>query len=253
MNAVRPLSDFNDEAAAADLFGPDDWDEDNREPAVASRDVNHGGEVRLDSAADEGVDESVAQAPVGLPSPAKPSAIEVALHWLTHIPYRSWCRWCASAKRQNAPHHSLPSHSREVPLLVADYCFLRDGRDEDLLTCFVARLYPSRALGSIPCDTKGVDAYAVGRLTNFLKDCGISRLVHMCDQERSLGAMIQMSMDQLSGSANWVGGVRERSAVGESQSNGKAEAAVKVVEDQVRVMKAALESRIGARIPSQHL
>ena len=97
---------------------------------------------------------------------------------------------------------------------MADYCFLRDGRDADLLTCFVGRIYPSRALVSIPCDTKGVDEYAVGRLANFLKDCGISRLVHMCDQERSLGAMIKMSMDQLSGSATWVGGVRERSAVG---------------------------------------
>ena len=74
----------------------------------------------------------------------------------------------------------------------------------------------------------------------------------MCDQEKAIGAMIQASMDQLSGSATWVGAVRENSAVGESQSNGKAEAAVQCVEDQLRVMKAALESRISARIPSQH-
>ena len=113
-------------------------------------------------------------------------------------------------------------------------------------------MYASRTLISIPCDAKGVDDYAVGRLARFLKDCGINRLVHMCDQEVSLGAMIQAAMDQLSGSSTWVGGVRERSAVGESQSNGKAEAAVQCVEDQIRVMKAALESRISARIPSQH-
>ena len=253
VNAVSPSINLDDEAAAADLFGPDEWgDGDGNEPAVASRDASDGGEVRLDSAADEGIEESIAQTPVGLPSPSKPTAIEVALHWLTHLPYRSWCRWCVSAKRRNAPHHSLPTHSREIPLLVADYCFLRDHRDEDLLTCFVGRLYPSRALISIPCDSKGVDDYAVGRLSSFLKDCGINRLVHMCDQERPLGAMIDASLARLSGTATWVGGVRERSAVGESQSNGKAEAAVQAVEDQIRVMKAALESRIGARIPSQH-
>ena len=44
--------------------------------------------------------------------------------------------------------------------------------------------------------------------------------------------------------------VPEHSAVGESQSNGKAERAVQQAEDQVRTAKSALESRIGAKIPS---
>ena len=192
------------------------------------------------------------QAPAGLPSPAQPTAIEIALHWLTHLPYRSWCRWCVSAKRRNAPHLRLPDHSREIPLLVADYCFVRDSRDEDVVTVFVGRLYPSRALVAIPCDVRGVDDYAVGRLAQFLRDCGVKRMVHMSDQERSLGAMITSAMDLLSGSTTWAGAVRENSAVGESQSNGKAEAAVQAIEDQIRVMKAALESRLSARIPSQH-
>ena len=53
----------------------------------------------------------------------------------------------------------------------------------------------------------------------------------MSDQETSLGAMITSAMDVLSGSSTWAGAVRENSAVGESQSNGKAEAAVQAVED----------------------
>ena len=177
---------------------------------MASKDVADGGEVRLDDV-EEVADEEpiIAQAPVGIPSPETPSAEEVAQHWLTHLPYRSWCRWCVSAKRRNAPHHSLPNHSREVPLLVADYCFVRDARDEDVLTCFVGRLYPSRALISIPCDMKGVDDYAIGRLVEFVKECGINRLVYMCDQEKAIGAMIQASMDALRGGATWVGAVRE--------------------------------------------
>ena len=100
------------------------------------------------------------------------------------------------------------------------------------------------------CDVKGADDYAVGRLTEFLKNAGITRMVHMSDQETSLGAMIEASIEKLRGVTTWAGSVRETSAVGESQSNGKAEAAVKAVEDQIRVMKGALESRINARIPS---
>ena len=244
-----------DEDDVADLFGPDEgeWDEATAEPATPSRDIVDGGEVRIDDSYELDSDEPiVAQTPVGKPSPDTPTAEEVALHWLTHIPYRSWCRWCVSGKCRNAAHRQLPEHSREVPLLVADYCFLRDSRDEDVLTCFVGRLYPSRALVAIPCDVKGEDEYAVGRLVEFLRDCGISRMVYMCDQEPAIGAVIRAAVDQLRIQSTWVGAVKENSAVGESQSNGKAVAAVQCVEDQLRVTKGALESRISARIPSQH-
>ena len=94
--AISPPSNFDDESAAADLFGPDEgWGDEDVEPAVASRDLVDGGEVRLDSDDRIGAEEPViAQAPVGIPSPSQPTAIEVALHWLTHLPYRSWCKWC---------------------------------------------------------------------------------------------------------------------------------------------------------------
>ena len=209
--------------------------------------------MRLDHV-DEDVGEGpiVAQSPRGMPSPVQPSADEVARHWLTHLPYRNWCRWCVAAKLGNAPHPTLPDHSREVPLFVADYCYVRDSKDDDLLTCFVGKVYPSRALFSVPCDVKGEDPYAVGRLVEFIRSCGIWRMVHMSDQEKSIGAMIDGAMRELGGSTDWVGAVREVSAVGESQSNGKAESAVKAVQDQIRVMTAALESRVSARIPSIH-
>ena len=157
-STVSPPITALSESDVADLFGPDDGFADDRpEPAVPSRDVVDGGEFRVDD--DDvaaGSDEpNLVQAPAGLPSPLQPTAAEIALHWLTHLPYRSWCRWCVSAKRRNCSHLRLPDHSREIPLLVADYCFIRDSRDEDLLTVCVCRLYPSRALVAIPCDVRG--------------------------------------------------------------------------------------------------
>ena len=243
------------ESEVADLFGnfePDD-DANEEEEAIASRDIAEPDEERLDL--DEGIADGepvIAQTPKGLPSPAQPTPDEVAKHWLTHLPYRSWCRWCVAAKRQNTPHLRQSGPDREIPLLAADYCYLKDGRDDDLLTVFVGRLYPSRALVSIPCEVKGVDDYTVERLTHFIKGCGLKRLVYKCNQERPLGAMINSSMTLLGGSASFDGGIPENSSVGESQSNGRAEAAVKCVEDQIRVMKGALEARIGARVPSTY-
>ena len=241
----------------ADLFGdfgPEEAvDDEGVEAGVASREIGDADEARLD--ADDEVAEGepvVVQVPKGIPSPAQPTAEEVALHWLNHLPYRSWCKWCVSGKRGNTPHRFCHLSSREIPLLVANYCYLRDRRDEDLITCFVGKLYPSRCMIAIPCDVKGVDDYANSRLTRFLRNCGITRLAYMCDQEKPLNAMIRASMHELGGSADWKGAILENSAVGESQSNGKAESAVKTFEDHLRVMKAALESRLSARLPSNH-
>ena len=46
--------------------------------------------------------------------------------------------------------------------------------------------------------------------------------------------------------------VPEHSHVGESQSNGMTERAVQLVEDQARVLKAALEDRLGCAVPLTH-
>ena len=77
---VSPLD--TEEEEAADLFGPDEWGNEGggHEPAVASGDVVDGGEVRMDSAADVGIEESTAQTPMGVTSPATSGAIELALH-----------------------------------------------------------------------------------------------------------------------------------------------------------------------------
>ena len=78
--------------------------------------------------------------PRGVPEPYTPSAAERALHNLTHWPYRSWCEHCLRSRRPNARHSFSPSSSeRTVPVLVADYCYLRDSRDEDLAEVFVGR------------------------------------------------------------------------------------------------------------------
>mgnify|MGYP003336159420 FL=1 len=49
-----------------------------------------------------------------------------------------------------------------------------------------------------------------------------------------------------------VSAVPESSAVGESQSNGRAENALQQFEDLARTLKAALEARLGKKVPLDH-
>ena len=88
-------------------------------------------------------DDVVVQAAQPLPQPKVPTAAQIAAHNITHLPYRSWCPHCVAARRPNSQHFRKSSKSdRADPLLVADYCFVRDNLDTDCVTVLVARLNP---------------------------------------------------------------------------------------------------------------
>ena len=64
--------------------------------------------------------------------------------------------------------------------------------------------------------------------------------------------MMEAALNIVGKTGTWEGAVPENSAVGESQSNGRAESAVKEIEGHLRTLKGALESRIQRRIPTSH-
>ena len=78
-----------------------------------------------------------------------------------------------------------------------DDCFLRDARDEDLLTCLVGRMQPSEMAFACPCDSKGVDPCAVQRRKDFIKSSGVSQLVCKSDQETAIKACVAEALLQL--------------------------------------------------------
>ena len=80
--------------------------------------------------------------PRPLPSPRSMTPAQRALHNLTHLPFGSGCPLCVSTRSANLPHLSAHEHLRVIPLLVADYCFMRISGDKDLQTVLVMRLYP---------------------------------------------------------------------------------------------------------------
>ena len=158
------------------------------------------------------------QVPRGLPAPPQPSKEEKSRHDLTHINYRSWCPHCVFGRRNNTPHRTSHSGRRNIPLFCADYCFIRDVDDPDNVPCLVGRLYPSKAIFASACDQKGADDPVVKRLSNFIKESGLSKMVYKTDQESALRSTIEEALRRTgrSGVFESFDAVPELSAVGES-------------------------------------
>ena len=198
-------------------------------------------------------DESV-QVPRGIPAPSQPSREEKERHDLTHINYRSWCPHCVFGRRNNSAHRRSHSGKRNIPLLCADSCFVRDVEDPECLSVLVGKLYPSHSLFASACDQKGAEDDVVKRLATFIKECGIPKLVYKTDQESSLRHAIEEALRRVgrTGSFEPLEAAPELSAVGESASNGRAERAVQTFEDQLRTLKSALDSRLKKKVPVDH-
>ena len=113
-----------------------------------------------------------AQAPKIHSVPLEPTPAEIEAHAATHIPYRSWCKWCLQGRRPNQ-RHVRSTAQRDIPLLVGDYCFVRDSKGETHMTLYVDKLYPSKATAAIPVHQKGRDDYGIKRLANVLKQNGV--------------------------------------------------------------------------------
>ena len=209
--------------------------------------------------------------PKGIPEPKAPPIEAQRRHNLTHWPYAPWCPHCVMGRRLNSPHFQARrgDQTRSLPLLVLDYCFVRNEQDQDLVTVLVGKLYPYRRTFACVVDTKGgTDGYAVDRLAEFIRTSGITRFVYKTDQESSvkhlmaevlakdktIREIVDLAAQKAGKTATHqaVVAVPEHSAVGESASNARAERTVQMVEDQLRVCKAALESRLGSRVSCSH-
>ena len=58
--------------------------------------------------------------------PGAPTAAQVEDHRKTHIPFRSWCKWCVLGRGRGIQHRSSAGASA-VPIIGVDYFFLTKG------------------------------------------------------------------------------------------------------------------------------
>ena len=187
--------------------------------------------------------------PLKLQSPKKPSAEEIATHELTHLPFRSWCPHCVRGKGRSADHRKHQDQP-DIDEIHLDYCFLGDA-DSKVRPIIVAKHRSSRSVMSSVVPAKGaLHEFPAKRVRAFLRELGLefSDVVVRSDQEPSIVDLVS-EVARVRAPAKTI---PEQSPVGSSQSNGVAERGIQSVEGQVRVLKDALEFRLGVKIPADH-
>ena len=97
-----------------------------------------------------------------LASPRELTPAEWAEHALTHLPYCSSCPHCIAGKRPNCPHRRSTT-DRKLPLLVADYGFLKDAVSNDSVPFLVVYIQPWRVYVATVVDMKGPDQPLVNK------------------------------------------------------------------------------------------
>lgn len=248
---VSPLiSDPVEEEAAVEAEPEEGWESIDDAPVLAFEEVP-GRDEEVDEIDEDG---SSSQIPVPVPSPPQPTQKEVDRHNLNHATYRSWCPACVGGRRPNSQHRRRPDGRRNNPLFCGDYGYVREVEDPDLLTLAIGKMYPSKSRFASACDVKGPDDEVVSRLTAFFREMGHAKIVYKTDQESSLKNMVEEALRRAgrSGTFEAFEAVPETSAVGESASNGRAERTVQEIEDMLRTLKIALETRLATRVPTSH-
>ena len=183
-------------------------------------------------------------------APCAPTRAEREAHEATRLPFRSWCAECVKGRADNPPHRSVPGveeEGRRLPEFHFDYAFLRREVSDKLLTLAVMKARPTRAVRAWAVPRKGVtDADTVERLYKGVCETGVRPpCVFKCDNEPSIKAVRE---ELVAG----PGAVPQEPPVGESQSNGAVEHAVKLLKGMIRVHAIALERKLGVTIPLGH-
>ena len=83
--------------------------------------------------------------PVPLKSPKTMTPSEKEKHDITHLPPDDGCVICRSTRTPNLGHFPSHEHLRRIPLLVGDYCLVRNTGD-DVLVCVLVQALPVRDL-----------------------------------------------------------------------------------------------------------
>ena len=180
-----------------------------------------------------------------------PSQAEIDEHMLTHVPFRSWCKFFAMGRGVSMPHRAVDKASETIPTVSIDYAFLNEKQEVGDDTCGMPILaIKDRKTGIIQArvvPSKGNDKYAKKRLKKDIELLGYKKIVMKSDNESSILSLKQAVKDNTN-----VEIIPEESPVGDHQANGEVENAIKRIAGQFRTLKESTETRYQERLKSDH-
>ena len=230
--AVRPAESTGGEEAGDAAVGTEDAEEvEEIEPEEAEAGVRR---------------------PEKMADPKKPSRAEVEEHYKTHLPFRSWCKHCVRGRGVEEP-HKKQKEEVGMPELHVDFMFMGDeGRDKKL-TILVAKERSSKMTLATVLPSKASWSFAARRTVAFMREigCEFGDMTIKSDNEESIKALVSDVVRARA--AGGPGRVNvETSKTYSSASNGIVERGIRSVQGMVRVLRSALEDRIGAKIDGEH-
>ena len=179
------------------------------------------------------------------PSPTLPSRDEVAQHYATHCPYRSWCPICVAASAREDPHRRRAAgrdSESGLPVVVIDYELL-----EGKITVLIARDLESGATLAYDCESKGPsDSWMIKQFVKDLEDWGRKDVCIKSDGEPAIIAVQSALAEARTGRT-----VPLNPPAYNPQANGVAEKAVQDVTDIVRRQILGLESRLNKKVEAR--
>ena len=146
--------------------------------------------------------------------PGRPTESQIEEHRMTHIPFRSWCRWCVLGRGRGLQHRARPGSL--IPIVGIDYFFLTSSGiklkhelkmdDEqidaarqrgDLTKYLVARCYVSKSVFGHVILRKGLDAdgIVVDKILQDLEWLGHTRIIVNADNEPGIQALAHRAIE----------------------------------------------------------
>ena len=171
--------------------------------------------------------------------PDEPSQSEIDDHYLSgHTPFRQWCSACVMGAAQSNHHVKSEHEDQAIPVVSIDYAYMESQSEDKGMPMVITKDRSTKAVYADVVQEKGVNQYAVRRVSKNLQLIGHDKIILKTDNERSILALKEAVIREKP-----VTIIPEESPVKESQSNGEVENAVKQVQAKVRTLRLAIESR----------
>ena len=201
--------------------------------------------VDLDEAAAKDGEQVEAENPEDPPikvarSPNTPSADELAKHYATHTPYRSWCPVCVKARGKEDAHRRCTKGECGKPIVSADYKSFSHDEDDDKVTTIIVKDETTGLVAAHRCECKGAsDAWVVEQVKEDIDAMGHTAIVLKTDGEPAI-VQVQQRIQELRAHET----IPQHPAAYDPRANGAVERAVQEFMNTMRAMKLSLEQRL---------
>ena len=166
----------------------------------------------------------------------------------------SWCPICVESRGIDARHSSTVQPSEGTELQVqADYVFFTGdmdlaklGRSQQAMPVLVATCNEQPAeIFALACPRKGEHAYVQKAFGNYLRRLQRTKITLQTDQEEAIMSLMSKMPEELKDEIQLT---MQKSPVGSSQSNGRAERAIRTIGGLTRAVLFEMQKTTGHQI-----